>query len=220
MPAAPATFEAWLVETFGRAVTGESCPQFVYRDVMDWPAPVSDADALRYLTQVFEQPEDSLLYFSDRQIAAALWELGPGDAHCAFNPDILIQDRLRLVASVETFFRDFFDWRCAPALSHAALEHISPLNSACYMWWENIIMGGSEEAPYAARLYDKNLDVMEAVLCLPNPACKEAALHGLGHEVPRSDRARAIIERFLSSPAGVDLKLVQYASAASSGCIQ
>lgn len=220
MPIAPATFEAWLDETFGRAVAGESNPQFIYRDVMEWPAPVSDADALRYLIQVFEQPEDSLRYFSDRQIAAALWELGPRDAHCVYNRDILTQDRMRLVASVEIFFRDFLDRRCAPALSHAADEHISPLNSACYMWWENIIMGGSEEDPDAARLYDKNLDVMEAVLGLPNPACKEAAIHGLGHEVPRSDRARAIIERFLSNPAGVDFKLIQYASTASSGCIQ
>jgi hypothetical protein len=220
VPLAPVTFEAWLDETFGRAVMGETYPQFVNRDVMDWPDSVRDADALIYLTRVFEQPEDSLRYFSDCQIAAALWELGPGDSHCIYNRDIPILDRERLIASVETFFRDFFDRRCAPALSHAAREHISPLNSACYMWWENIIMGGSKEDPNAARLHDKDLDVMEAVLLLPNLACKEAALHGLGHEVRRSDRARAIIDRFLGESADIEPALVQYARAASSGCIQ
>jgi len=62
--------------------------------------------------------------------------------------------------------------------------------------------------------------VMEAVLRLPNPACKESALHGLGHMVRHSDRALEIIERFLSSATDLDAALIQYAEAARSGCIQ
>lgn len=220
MPSAPATFEGWLDETFGRAVTGENYPQFVHRDVDEWPDPVPDAAALAYLTRLFERPEESLRWFSDRQIAAGLWELGPGDAHCIYNRDLPIGDRERLVRAVETFFREFFDPRCEPALSHAARDHVSPLNSACYMWWENILLGGAEDDRHAARLHDRDLDVMEAVLRLPNVACQEAALHGLGHEVRRSERARAIIERFLADATSADEALVQYARAAASGCIQ
>lgn len=220
MPFAPATFEAWLDETFGRAVDGESYPKFVERDVSEWPDPVPDARALEYLTRLFEQPVDSLRYFSDRQIAAGLWELGPGDAHCVYNRDLPIADRERLIASVEILFRDFFDGRCIQALSHASGEHISPLNSACYMWWENIIPGGAADDPAAGRLDDKNLDVMEAVLQLPNIACKEAALHGLGHDVQRGGRAAAIIDRFLACSVGNDSDLVTYGRAARTGCIQ
>jgi hypothetical protein len=220
MPSAPATFEAWLDKTFGRAVEGMSYPKFIERPVAEWPDPVPDGRALEYLTRLFEQPVASLRYFSDRQIAAGLWELGPGDAHCIYNQDIPLPARERLITSVETFFRDFFNERCIPALSHSAREHISPLNSACYMWWENILLGGTAEDPAAERLHDRDLDVLEAVLQLPNIACKEAALHGLGHDVRQSDRASAIIERFLAGSVGLDPDLVMYGRAARSGCIQ
>ena len=220
MPDSPATFEHWLDETFGRAVAGETYPQFVHREVEEWPDPVPDARALEYLTRLFENPEESLRYFSDRQIAAGLWELGPGDAHCVYNRDIPIAARERLVGSVVIFFRDFFDKRCLPRLSHAASEHISPLNTACYMWWEMITWGWAKDDPDAGRITAKDLEVMEAVLRLPNPACKEAALHGLGHMVRQSDRAFAIIDGFIEGPSGPDPALLDYARAARSGCIQ
>jgi hypothetical protein len=220
MSSAPDTFEAWLDETFGRAVVGEFYPQFVHRDVAEWPDPVPDTRALEYVTRVFEHPVNSLRFFSDGQIAAGLGELGPGDAHCLYNRDLPVADRERLIASVGIFFRDFFDRRCIPALSHTARAHISPLNTACYMWWENILMGGTADDPAAEYLHDKDLDVMEAVLQLPNVACKEAALHGLGHDVGRDGRAGAIIDRFLVDTGSLHPDLAMYARAARSGCIQ
>jgi hypothetical protein len=219
-PPASATYQAWLDETFGRAVAGETYPQFVHREVLDVPQSAPDADVVAYLTRVFENPEHELEYFSDRQIAAALWELGPGDSHCVYNRDIPVEARERLIASVATFFRLFFDKRCVPALSHSATEHLSPLNTICYMWWEVITMGGRCDDPDAARLNAAALEVKDQVLRLPNPACKEAALHGLGHMVRGSDRARGIIDRFLAEQTDVSPELIAYARAALSGCIQ
>ena len=214
------SFDAWLDETFGRAVAGETYPQFVWREVEDWPDPVPDARALEYLTRLFENPEDALRRFSDGQIAAGLWELGPGDAHCIYDRDIPIEARERLVGSAATFFRDFFDKRCLPRLSHSASEHLSPLNTACYMWWEIITWGWTGDDPDGERIKARDLDAMEAVLRLPNPACKEAALHGLGHMGRHSDRAFGIIDRFLEDAAGPDPALLDYARSARSGCIQ
>jgi hypothetical protein len=216
----PTTFEQWLDETFGRAVTGESYPRFIDREPAEWPEPVADEQALQYLTRLFENAEESLRFFSDGQIAAGLWELGPGDAHCVYNREIAVDLREHLIGSVENFFRDFFDKRCVPKLSHAEAEHISPLNSICYMWWEVITWGWQNDDADAERLKSKDLDVMEAVLRLPNPACKEAALHGLGHMARHSDRATEIITRFLRNSAELDPALLQYARAAVSGCIQ
>jgi hypothetical protein len=220
MPPPPTTFESWLDETFGRAVTGETYPQFVHRDVAEWPGPVPNHLALGYLTRVFENSEETLRYFSDGQIAAGLWELGPGDAHCVDDRDLPIEARERLIGSVATFFRDFFERRCVPKLSHGATEHISPLNSICYMWWEVITWGWAKDDPAGERLSAKDLDVMEAVLQLPNPACKEAALHGLGHMVRYSDRACAIIDGFLTRASDCGPELLQYARSARTGCIQ
>ena len=120
------TFEQWLDDTFGRAVSGECYPQFVPDG--QWPEPVTDRLAVEYLTQLFEHPATALRYFSDRQIAAGLWELGPGDAHCVYNADIPFDARARLIGSVATFFRDFLDPRCLPKLSHLDREQTEPLN--------------------------------------------------------------------------------------------
>ena len=215
----PASFEEWLDETFGRAVTGDDYPQFVHRDVREWPEPVPDERALEYLTRLFEHPQHTLRYFSDRQIAAGLWELGPGDMHCVHNRGMALDARERLIGSVEIFFRDFFNLRCVPKLAHLDTEHTEPLNGICYMWWEVIPLGAAEGDPDAERLNGKASDVLEAVLSLPNPACKEAALHGLGHSVRKDGRAAAIIERFLAK-IDLDPALDRYARSALSGCIQ
>lgn len=212
------SFEAWLDRTFGRAVTGESYPQFVEAED-DW-APLLDPLTAQYLTRLFENPGDALRYYSDRQIACGLWELGSGDAYSVYDRSIPVEERERLIGSVAIFFRDFFDKQCIPKLSHAKTEHISPLNTICYMWWEVINMGAAKDDPDVDRLNSKDLDAMEAVLQLPNLACKEAALHGLGHMVHRSDRALAIVDNFLAHAADIDPELRQYADAARTGCIQ
>ena len=211
------SFDQWLDETFGRAVSGEWFPQFVPFD--DWPDPVADHVLVGHLTRLFEHSDEALRYFSDRQIAAGLWELGPGDAHCVYNPEIDIEARERLVGSVATFFRDFFDPRCLPKLSHLDRQQTEPLNAICYMWWEVITWGWAGDDPAAERLRAKDLDVMEAVLRLPNPACRESALHGLGHMARRSSQAQALIGQFLSEP-DIDPELERYARAALTGCIQ
>jgi len=212
------SFEQWLDETFGRAVSGEWYPQFVPAD--DWPDPLSDHLLVGYLTRLFEHSGDALRYYSDRQIAAGLWELGPGDAHCVYNPELEIVARERLIGSVAAFFRDFFDRRCLPKLSHLDKEQTEPLNGICYMWWEVITWGWAKDDPDADRLRSKDLDVMKAVLRLPNPACRESALHGLGHMVRHSNRAIEIIDRFLADFADLDPTLLDYARAARTGCIQ
>lgn len=220
LTSSPASYDEWLDETFGRAVTGEWHPHFVERDVTEWPEPVPDHLALEYLTRTFENPETSLQFFSDRQIAAGLWELGTGDAHCIYNRDIPIDAREQLVGSVEILFRDFFEKRCVPKLSHLDKDHTEPLNGICYMWWEVITWGWANGDPDADRLNAKDVDVMEAVLQLSNPACKESALHGLGHLVHRSGRAQAIIDRFLADEVNFSPDLERYARAAATGCIQ
>ena len=214
------SFELWLDETFGRAVTGDSYPQFVPLD--DWPEPVADALVVDYLTRLFEQPEEALRYYSDRQISAGLWELGPGDAHCVYNMEIDIDARLRLIGSVATFFRDFFDQRCLPKLSHkdTKMSDAAPLNTICYMWWEVITWGWVKDDPDADRIKARDLEVLEAVLGLPNPACQEAALHGLGHLAGQSEHARALIDRFIAKSPDMEPGLLAYAKSARAGCIQ
>ena len=107
-------FETWLDHRFGRAVSGEWHPRFI--EGAECPDPVPGHLAVDYLTRLFENSEEALRYYSDRQIACGLWELGPGDAHCIYNPAIPFERRERLIGSVATFFREFFDRRCLPSV--------------------------------------------------------------------------------------------------------
>lgn len=219
MPCADISFEEWLDRTFGRAVTGDWYPQFVDDD--EEPEPISDQLAIEYLTRLFERSEESLLQFSDPQITCGLWELGPGDFHCMYNQELPVEARERLIGSITTFFRDFFGPRCSPALGHLNQKSKSPLNSICYMWWEVIPFSAAPGDPHAARLNDKALGVLEAVLQLPNLACKESALHGLGHLAPyRDGKVEPIIDRFLANVANLSPELERYAHAARRDCIQ
>lgn len=211
-------YETWLDWTFGRAVTDGFYPQFV--DDNDEPDPMPDILAVEYLTRLFENSEEALRYYSNRQIACGLWGLGPGDAHCAYNRTIPFERRERLIGSVATFFRDFFDPRCLTKLSHLDQVQTEPLNGICYMWWEVITWGWTKDDPDAERLSAKDLDVMETVLKLPNLACKESALHGLGHMVRHNERARTIIDRFLAEELDLCPELELYARSAITGCIQ
>lgn len=211
------SFQTWLDRTFGRAVTGDWFPQFVQDD--EWPDLVPDHLAMEYLATLFEVSEEYLRYYSDRQIACGLWELGPGEAHCVYNRSIPVERRERLVASVADFFRDFFDRRCLPKLSHLDKDRTEPLNAICYMWWEVISWGWPSDDPDAERLGARHLDVMEAVLRLSNPACKKSAIHGLGHMARGNGRARSIIEQFLAEEGVMSPGLERYAKAALTGCI-
>jgi hypothetical protein len=68
-----------------------------------------------------------------------------------------------------------------------------------------------------------SLDAMEGVLALPHDACRESALHGLGHlggETPWETRRRAIVEQFLRTHGDLRPELARYAQAALDGCIQ
>jgi len=62
---------------------------------------------------------------------------------------------------------------------------------------------------------------MEAALYLPNDACVESGLHGLGHRF-HQDKARApeIIDKFLSKTKSLRPELRQYALNAKTGRIR
>lgn len=68
---------------------------------------------------------------------------------------------------------------------------------------------------------DVVLDVMEDALYIPNDACIESALHGLGHRYSQDEiKVPDIIDRFLSKAKNLNPDLRIYAQSAKTGCIQ
>jgi hypothetical protein len=86
------------------------------------------------------------------------------------------------------------------------------------MWWD---IGPFPAATSPARL-QACFDVLEETLALRNDACREGALHGLGHlrtDGPLELRRQAIVARFLEQNGALRPELVAYAEAARSGCV-
>jgi hypothetical protein len=88
------------------------------------------------------------------------------------------------------------------------------------MWWDIFPVGGPAGDPDGGAMDQAILSVMEGMLDLPSPACRESALHGLGHWHTRhSDQVGAIIDGFLSQHTGLRPELAAYARAARTGCV-
>jgi hypothetical protein len=74
--------------------------------------------------------------------------------------------------------------------------------------------------PDRAALHEAALATMQRILALDSIACREAALHGLGHwqrEYP--GQVERIVDRFFESKGRIDPRLIDYAKAARCGCV-
>ncbi len=109
-------------------------------------------------------------------------------------------------------YRDCLAPRCGPVLSHLDEPGAKPLNTFCYILWD--------ESPLC-RWKGVVLDVMEEALSRSNPACVESALHGLNHRFHQSpSEVATIIDRSLTRARALRPKLLSYALTASRGRAQ
>jgi hypothetical protein len=94
-----------------------------------------------------------------------------------------------------------------------------PLNSICYMWWDVLPVYGRPDEPEQQAFDETVLNVLERILGLESMACREGALHGLGHwRSYYPERVERTVDRFITSarPEGA---LLEYARQARGGCI-
>jgi hypothetical protein len=185
---------------------------------------------LEYLTTLFEQPNEPLARFDHAQVNEGLNFLintGCSNHFCCFDETRLLLDkRLAGVRAIGSFFGKYMAIHCLPELSHVARkveqQPRNPLNSVCYMWWELACLQDRDS------LADACLEVMRDVLALPNIACQESALHGLGHfgVVPgkiqrriNRQKPQAIINAYLASAKSLPPDLARYAQWARTGYV-
>jgi hypothetical protein len=167
------------------------------------------------------------------------------------NPDVPWLDRRNAIRAMYVVFEGIFEPKCDPELSHvrtASDPPIDPLNGVCYMWWdvcplqgnagpspeqdfiratEELCDPGPRIDPHAADVEAEILGILERTLTLDNPACQEAALHGLGHRrYQHAAEVERIVDGFLQrrlptwqdAPQGESLR--GYALAARVGRVQ
>ncbi len=84
--------------------------------------------------------------------------------------------------------------------------------------WEYDYQHGYQLFPACAKVHDDLLSVMSKILTLEHDACRESALHGLGHwQKSHPVQVVAIVDYFLNGNPGLRPELKTYALKARAG---
>ncbi len=131
------------------------------------------------------------------------------------------EKKVEAILSMKKLYSECFFKLCRPRLGHLS-EDMNELESFCYMIWDVSPLSYCENNDQKDRFYSAIAEVMEYALSLNNIACKESALHGLGHLIspPHYPRAKDIIQNFIDKNKNADPRIIKYAEQAKTGMIQ
>ena len=216
-------FERWVSYAFDHPVPSPGGREWFFEIDGDWWDPSRRPEVtVAYLIKLFEKAPEILISFSDAQVKQGLWFLV--DNSCSDHMFVLLNkgvpwsERECCIYSIYTLFERFFVPRCSPYLSHLQTcetesTEMNPLNMICYMWWDILPIHGAEVDATC-------LDVMRMILNLNSVACRESALHGLGHWVyTYQQKVEATITAWLARNPRLTSELRKYALAAQKGRI-
>ncbi len=215
------TFEQWVK---GRFDTPEG-PEPWHSDYRNHPQEPPSAVSLEYLHRLFAECGELLKKYSDRQVNEGFWYLfSPGTSNETFSlidVALPLSERLKAVESIYQLYKDCFFVRCSRKLSHLGKERDSSVNSICYMLWDVISIPAAGEKTEHKEIDAACLAVMEKALKLDHDACRESALHGLGHaKLYYPAEVERIIDAFLEDEKDIQPALRNYAKAARTGMVQ
>ena len=216
----PVSLSQWIAYVFDHPVTDPAWHFSIDSPLLD-PGPTRVAELI---AETFEEGGELLQPFSDAQLNQAFWFLvnsGNSDyMFCLLDQSVPWPLRRRALRSFVPLYHQVMAARCSPVLSHLGELAESPLNSACFMWWDIIPLGGrpSGDRPDVA-LTDEIMAVLSELVEIPHDACRESALHGLGHWAWFNPKAPAIIDSFLARAQGLRPELIVYGTEAKSGYI-
>jgi hypothetical protein len=181
-------------------------------------------DVIRFLTQAFENAAEVFQPYTDAQLNQGLWFIASNA--CSNHMFALMDEsvpwpaRQRCIYSIHQLYEQCFAKRCTPHLSHIDEPGAGPLNMVCYMWWDIIPIHGKPTDPARKEFDQTILQVMDSTLQIDSIACRESALHGLGHwqhEYP--EQIGEIINRFSMSHRNLRKELETYMMNAFTGYV-
>lgn len=193
-------------------------------DPETWNEAADPARTVEYITRLFTNIDVLAEPYSDGQINQGINYLISNA--CSNHIFALISEMVPLrarVACAESFYDVYaklYARKCTSALGHVS-ERGNPLNMTCYMWWDIIPFFGRSGDRVCEQLDGTMLYVMERTLALDHEACREGALHGLGHwHFAYPERVETVIDEFLQAHAErLSLALAAYARAARRGAV-
>lgn len=204
-------FDRWVQHVFDHPVAQP--PWYFQIDQETW-----DGEPLltvQHVTRLFELPERLLKDYSPEQLEQGLWYLG-GEGQpfmqALVDESVPWPVRQRGLHAIRTFYERFFAVACSDELGHLCRTTFTPINRACYMWWDSFPSYGNPMEPAHQEEDQTILQVMTGVLDLSSEACRESALHGLGHwHLHYPEEVRQIVDGFLGRGPALSTALWEYA---------
>jgi hypothetical protein len=195
-----ASFEEWIGFLFNRP-SGDTHWCFDEQD-LEWKVP--QELTAEYLAQTFEAPQMWMAKFSPQQVADGLahtWNTSMGDLfRLLVDPTVTWQLQKRVIEALIPLYQHCFSKLCHPGLSHLNECGDNPLNGVCYMFWDVCLLSPQPEDRANRDRDNACLRVMEQTLRIDHDACRESALHGLGHWASSyPSRVESIIQQGLKA---------------------
>jgi hypothetical protein len=216
-----ASFEDWINFIFGRE---RKDGHWAFDESeLNWKLP--DEVTADYLAQTYENPKFWRDRFTLQQIADGLsytWSSSLGNICFLFaDKGIPWPLRQRLIQSLVPLYQECFGCLCQSGLSHLNECAENPLNGVCYMFWDVCPLYGKPNEPSARDCDIECLRVMDQTLTIDHDACRESALHGLGHwAVAYPSRVALIVTQGLKTVRKrLRVELLNYAESAQSGSV-
>ena len=213
-------YQEWLKHIFDHEVEVKK-PQWYFGE--DAPAFEASGDEItELLGQTFLNAGKDLTKYTDKQVDQGIWYLagtsGSDFMSALASSKVPLPKRLEAIGNIYYLYSDCFAKRCTEVLGHSS-DEAPPLNSSCYMFWDICRFSGLEDMLENKETQDDVLNVLEKTLAIEHAACREGALHGLGHIANSCpEKVRLIIDGFLSKNK-LDDKLVTYALKAREGMV-
>jgi hypothetical protein len=211
--------QVWISHVFDHPVTEPAWYWSEDEFSDEWP----DAPAIvvTHIAETFEQGRELLSRYSDEQLDQGFWYLfddsRPGFMRTLLDEEIPVAARLRALLSFVPLFEQVMAPRCSPVLSHLHEQPTNPLNSACYMWFDEVLDRFFPERLERSQLEKELFLVLRPLLAVPHDACRESALHGVGHWVRQYPQLAHTVDEFLSNTHDLRPELIAYAERARVG---
>ena len=210
-------YREWVTHVFDHEVKN---PQWYFYDDNAPKFETSSVEIAELIGQTFLRAGKDLTEYTDAQVDQGIWYLvsssGSDFMFALASSEVPLPKRLEAIGNIFYLYSDCFAKRCTEILGHLS-EDGPPLNSSCYMFWDLCRFSNLKNMLGDKKTRDAVLNVLEKTLTIEHTACREGALHGLGHIANSCpDNVREIIDSFLSKNT-LDDKLLTYALKAREG---
>lgn len=214
-------YQEWLKHVFDHEIEVQKPAWYFDLEAPSFNASPIELTAL--ISQTFRCAGKDLVDYTDAQVNQGLWYLvslsGSEYIKALQSPDVPINERLQAIGNIYYLYAECFARRCAKTLGHLD-EEGSALNFICYMFWDECPLCYPDHVPDQSEIENAIFSVLQQTLTINHRACREGALHGLGHMFSsHPEKVRTIIDHLIKD-AILDEKLLSYAHNAREGNVQ